>query len=71
VIVRAVTVSNAALEIPLVLLYVLVLWRATLRPRARSLIAAGGRLGPDLGLSGRGYYFTHVGATLGIHAASG
>lgn len=45
VIVRAITVSNAALELPLVALYVLVLWNATARPRARSLVAAGGLLG--------------------------
>jgi 4-amino-4-deoxy-L-arabinose transferase-like glycosyltransferase len=45
VLVRAITVSNAALEIPLVLLYVLVLWRASARPRPSSLIAAGGVLG--------------------------
>lgn len=45
VIVRVITVSNAALELPLVALYVLVVWSATLRPRARSLIAAGGLLG--------------------------
>lgn len=45
VIVRAITVSNAALELPLVALYVLVLWNATLKPRVRSLIAAGGLLG--------------------------
>jgi 4-amino-4-deoxy-L-arabinose transferase-like glycosyltransferase len=44
VIVRAITVSNAALELPLVLLYVLVLWSATARPRAASLVAAGGLL---------------------------
>src|SRR5205807_4022440 len=41
VIVRAITVSNAALELPLVLLYVLVLWIASARPRVRSLLAAG------------------------------
>lgn len=45
VIVRAITVSNAALELPLVALYVLVLWNATARPRARSLVAASGLLG--------------------------
>jgi 4-amino-4-deoxy-L-arabinose transferase-like glycosyltransferase len=45
VIVRAITVSNAALELPLVLLYVLVVWTATAKPRARSLVAAGGVLG--------------------------
>jgi 4-amino-4-deoxy-L-arabinose transferase-like glycosyltransferase len=45
VLVRAITVSNAALEIPLVLLYVLVVWNATVRPRARSLLVAGGLLG--------------------------
>ena len=44
-IVRAVTVSNAALELPLVLLYVLVAWNATVSPRGRSLVAAGGLLG--------------------------
>lgn len=45
VIVRAITVSNAALELPLVALYVLVVWNATLRPRLRSLMAAGLLLG--------------------------
>lgn len=45
VIVRVITVSNAALELPLVALYVLVLWNATLKPRVRSLIVAGGLLG--------------------------
>jgi hypothetical protein len=45
VIVRVITVSNAALELPLVLLYVLVVWNATVRPRGRSLVAAGGLLG--------------------------
>jgi len=45
VIVRAVTVSNAALELPLVLLYLLVLWNATVRPRARTLVIAGGLFG--------------------------
>jgi hypothetical protein len=45
VLVRAITVSNAALELPLILLYVLVVWDATARPRARSLLAAGGLLG--------------------------
>jgi 4-amino-4-deoxy-L-arabinose transferase-like glycosyltransferase len=45
VIVRAVTVSNAALELPLVALYVLVLWKATAKPRPRSLLAAGALLG--------------------------
>ncbi len=44
VIVRAITVSNAALELPLVLLYVLALWSATARPRAARLEAAGGLL---------------------------
>lgn len=45
VIVRAITVSNAALELPVVLLYVLVVWRATAKPGARWLLAAGGLLG--------------------------
>ncbi len=45
VIVRAITVSNAALELPLVVLYVLVLWNATSRPSARSLVVAGVLLG--------------------------
>jgi hypothetical protein len=40
VIVRAVTVSDAALEFPLVALYALALWSATVRPRVRSLLAA-------------------------------
>lgn len=45
VIVRAITVSNAALELPLVALYVLMVWSATATPRARSLMAACGLLG--------------------------
>jgi hypothetical protein len=45
VIVRAITVSNAALELPLVALYALAVWNATLRPRGRSLMVAGGLLG--------------------------
>jgi hypothetical protein len=45
VIVRAITVSNADLELPLVLLCVLVVWNATSRPRPRSLIAASVLLG--------------------------
>jgi hypothetical protein len=45
VIVRAITVSNAALELPLVPLYVLVVWDATSTPRPRSLVAAGVLLG--------------------------
>lgn len=45
VIVRAITVSNVALELPLVALYVLMLWNATMRPRLRSLAVAGGLLG--------------------------
>jgi len=45
VIVRVITVSNAALELPMALLYVLVVWNATARPRRRSLVAAGGLLG--------------------------
>jgi 4-amino-4-deoxy-L-arabinose transferase-like glycosyltransferase len=45
VIVRVITVSNAALAVPLVLLYALTLWNATARPRPRSLVAAGGLLG--------------------------
>jgi hypothetical protein len=45
VIVRAITVSNSALELPLVLLYVFVVWTATAKPRARSLVAAAGVLG--------------------------
>jgi Dolichyl-phosphate-mannose-protein mannosyltransferase len=45
VIVRTVTISNAALELPLVLLYVLVVWNATEQPRGRSLMVAGALLG--------------------------
>jgi hypothetical protein len=45
VIVRVITVSNAALELPLVPLYALAVWQATVRPRVRSLVAAGGLLG--------------------------
>jgi hypothetical protein len=45
VIVRTITISNAALELPLVLLYVLVVWSATARPRGRSVIVAGALLG--------------------------
>jgi hypothetical protein len=44
VIVRAITVSNAALELPLVLFYALVLWSATVKPRPASLVATGGLL---------------------------
>jgi hypothetical protein len=43
--VRAVTVSNVALELPLMLLYLLVVWTATAKPRARPLVAASGVLG--------------------------
>jgi hypothetical protein len=45
VIVRAITVSNAALELPLVLLYVLAVWHGTRRPQARLLLGAAGLLG--------------------------
>jgi hypothetical protein len=45
VIVRAITVSNAALELPLVLLYLFVVWTATVKARTWSLVAAGGVLG--------------------------
>lgn len=45
VIVRAITVSNAALELPLVSLYVFALWGATARPRVRSVVTAGGLAG--------------------------
>jgi hypothetical protein len=45
VIVRAITVSNAALELPLVLLYVLALWRAASRRSPWAILAAGGLLG--------------------------
>lgn len=41
VIVRTITVSDAALELPLVALYALALWNATARPRTGSLLAAG------------------------------
>ncbi len=45
VIVRTITISNAALELPLVSLYVFVVWSATARPRGRSLMVAGALLG--------------------------
>jgi Dolichyl-phosphate-mannose-protein mannosyltransferase len=45
VIVRAITVSNAALELPLVALYALALWNATTRPRIRSLLIASALAG--------------------------
>ena len=45
VIVRVVTVSNAALELPITLLYVLVLWHATARRSPRLLLAAAAVLG--------------------------
>jgi 4-amino-4-deoxy-L-arabinose transferase-like glycosyltransferase len=45
VIVRAITVSNAALELPLTLLYVLVVWHASARRSPRLLLAAGVLLG--------------------------
>ena len=45
VIVRVITVSNAALELPLALLYVLAVWHATRRPQASLLLAAAGLLG--------------------------
>jgi hypothetical protein len=45
VIVRTITVSDAALELPLVSLYVLGLWKATARPRIRSLLVAGALAG--------------------------
>ena len=45
VIVRVVTVSNAALELPITLLYVLVVWHATARRSPRLLLAAAALLG--------------------------
>lgn len=45
VIVRAITVSNAALEFPLVALYALALWNATTTPRIRSLLIASALAG--------------------------
>ena len=45
VIVRAITVSNAALEPALVAGYVLALWNATARPHLRSLLVAGALAG--------------------------
>jgi hypothetical protein len=45
VIVRVITVSNAALELPLTLLYALAVWEATRRRDPRLLIAAAGVLG--------------------------
>jgi 4-amino-4-deoxy-L-arabinose transferase-like glycosyltransferase len=41
IVVRAITVSNAALEIPMVLLYLLTLWHATARRRPGLLVACG------------------------------
>ena len=45
VLARAVTVSNAALELPLVLAYLLAVWTALERRSARALLAAGALLG--------------------------
>jgi hypothetical protein len=45
VIVRVITVSNAALELPLTLLFALAVWEATRRRSPRLLIAAAGVLG--------------------------
>jgi len=45
VIVRVVTVSNAALELPITLLYVLALWHATVRRSPRLLLVAAALLG--------------------------
>jgi 4-amino-4-deoxy-L-arabinose transferase-like glycosyltransferase len=45
IIVRSITVSNEALELPLALLYVLACWRASTRPNPRALLAAGALLG--------------------------
>ncbi len=45
VIVRTITVSNAALELPLALLYVLAVWHATRQPKASLLLGAAGLLG--------------------------
>ena len=45
VIVRTITVSDAALELPLVALYVLALWSATARPSRRLLLTAGALAG--------------------------
>ena len=45
VLVRAITVSNAALELPLALLYVLAVWHASSSPTPRRLLGAGALLG--------------------------
>ena len=45
VIVRVITVSNAALELPLALVYVLAVWLATARREPRLLLAAAAALG--------------------------
>ena len=45
VIVRVITVSNAALELPLALLYVLAVWYASTRREPRLLLGAAGLLG--------------------------
>lgn len=45
VVVRTVTVSNSALELPLVLLYIYALWHATARRSPRWLAAAGALFG--------------------------
>jgi hypothetical protein len=45
VIVRVITVSNAALELPLALLYVLAVWHASTRREPRLLLGAAGLLG--------------------------
>jgi hypothetical protein len=67
VVVRAVTVSNAALELPLTLLYILVLWHATRTRSPRLLLAAGALLGLCL-LSGLTLIFLALGLALPIVA---
>lgn len=48
VVARSVTVSNAALELPLALAYLLAVWRATTTGSRRALVAAGALLGACL-----------------------
>lgn len=67
VVVRAITVSNAALELPLTLLYILVLWHATNRRSPRLLLAAGALLGLCL-LTGLTLIFLALGLLLPIVA---
>ncbi len=67
IVVRTVTVSNAALELPLTLLYILVLWHATRTRSPRLLLAAGALLGLCL-LSGLTLIFLALGLAVPVVA---